>query len=54
VNKPVIDPRDNPQLLYKKTNIFKKLTKEELDNIVEQTNLWYKKKKVVMEPEAVG
>jgi hypothetical protein len=44
IKEPVVNPEGRPTLLFNKAYLFKKLTKEELDHIVEQVNLWYEKR----------
>ena len=44
IKKPVLDSEEHPKLLFNEANLFKKLTKEALDNIVAQVNLWYEKR----------
>ena len=38
-NEPIINSEDIPKLVLNKENIFKNITKKELDAIVEQVNL---------------
>jgi hypothetical protein len=43
VLEPIVEP-NNANLRANTRDIFKKLTKEELDSIVEQVNQWYEKR----------
>ena len=39
--EPVIEDQKNPKLCFNKSNNFKKLTDEEIDNLVSAVNNWY-------------
>lgn len=46
INKPIISPDSIPKLSLIKENIFRMLTREELDALVEQVDAWYEKRRV--------
>ena len=43
---PILDEEGNPKLVRNRENRFKLLTKDELDNLVEQVNVWYEKRRI--------
>lgn len=53
LNEPVIDEEGLPRLVLHKENLFKPLTKDELDTLVEQVNTWYEKRRISEYQEAV-
>ncbi len=53
LNAPIIDEEGIPKRVLHQENIFRRLTKVELDELVEQVNIWYEKRKVFEYQEAV-
>ena len=42
---PIVNDEGMPKLGHKQENLFKFLTKDELDALVEQVNIWYEKRR---------